>query len=307
MTKRLLGGILGTALDRRNAVEGAQQPQPHGAARPIGVFDSGVGGLSVVQEVRRALPHEDLLYLADTAHCPYGPRSLDEIAALSEACAAWLRARGAKGLVVACNTASAAALPRLRAWAGPAWPVIGLVPAVKPAVAHTRRGRIGVLATPGTLRGSLLADVIAQYATPQGVAVLTAVSPRLVPLVEAGALDTAATRAALAEALDPLVAAGVDVLVLGCTHYPFLRPLIHTLYGDGLLVLDSGAGVAQRTAQVLAERGLLTPASRPGSLQVATTGDPATVAPLVARLLGQETLVEPADLAETRLLALKEA
>ena len=279
------------------------RPQPAGASAPIAVFDSGVGGLSVVQELRRTLPQEDILYLADSAHCPYGPRPLDEIAALSEACALWLRAQGAKGLVVACNTASAAALPRLRAGAGPDWLVVGLVPAVKPAVAQTRTGRVGVLATPGTLRGSLLADVIAQYATPLGVEVLTAVSPLLVPLVEAGALDTAATREVLVAALDPLVEAGADVLVLGCTHYPFLRPLIHSLYGAGLLVLDSGAGVARHTAWLLAERGLRTPASRPGSLRVTTTGDPATVAPIVARLLGQDLPVERADLAEHHLLA----
>jgi glutamate racemase len=261
-----------------------------------------VGGLSVVQELQQALPHEDLLYLGDTAHCPYGPRPLDEIAALSEACAAWLRAQGAKGLVVACNTASAAALPRLRTWAGPDWPVIGLVPAVKPAVARTRTRRVGVLATPGTLRGSLLADVVAQFATPQGVEVLTAVSPSLVPLIEAGALDSADTRAALTQALDPLIVAGVDVLVLGCTHYPFLRPLIHRLYGASLLVLDSGAGVAQRTVQVLRERALLTPASTPGSLRVYTTGDPTTVAPIVARLLGAALPVGHAAL-ETDLVS----
>jgi glutamate racemase len=284
-------------------VQNGNRPQQADASAPLAVFDSGVGGLSVVQELRRALPHENILYLADTAHCPYGPRPLDEIAALSEACAAWLRVRGAKGLVVACNTASAAALPRLRAWAGPDWPVVGLVPAVKPAVAQTRTGRVGVLATPGTLRGSLLADVIAQYATPRGVEVLTAVSPLLVPLVEAGALDAPATRQAVAEALDPLVGAGADVLVLGCTHYPFLRPLIHTLYGPALLVLDSGAGVARHTARLLAERGLRTPVARPGSLQVTTTGDPAAVAPVVARLLGQDLPVERADLAEHHLFA----
>lgn len=279
----------------------ASGPQQSDGFAPIGVFDSGVGGLSVVEELRRALPHEAILYLADTAHCPYGARSLDEIAGLSAACAGWLRSRGAKVVVVACNTASAAALPRLRAGAGPDWPVVGLVPAVKPAVAHTRSGRVGVLATPGTLRGSLLADVIARFATPRGVQVLTAVSPLLVPLVEAGALDGAPTREAVAAAVDPLVVAGADVLVLGCTHYPFLRPLIHSLYGEGLLVLDSGAGVAQQTARVLAERGLLNPAPRPGRLRVHTTGDPVTVAPVVARLLGQETPVHPADLAEANL------
>jgi glutamate racemase len=266
------------------------------APAPLAVFDSGVGGLSVVAELRQALPHEDLLYLADTAHCPYGPRPLDEITALSIACAGWLQAQGAKTLVVACNTASAAALTALRAWAGPQWPVVGLVPAVKPAVEQTQSGRIAVLATPGTLRGSLLADVIARFATPAGVEVLTVVSPLLVPAVEAGAVDTPETRAILAAALDPVVAAGADVLVLGCTHYPFLRPAIHALYGDRLRVLDSGAAIARQTARVLREWSLTAPEGQPGRLTITTTGDPATVAPVVAHLLGTPMPVYHADL-----------
>jgi glutamate racemase len=263
---------------------------------PIGVFDSGVGGLSVVQELRRVLPHEDIIYLADTAHCPYGPRPRDEIAALSEGCAGWLAAQGAKVIVVACNTASAAALSHLRSWAGPALPVVGLVPAVKPAVEHTRSRRIVVLATVGTLRGTLLNEVIARFATPAGVEVLTAVSPLLVPAIEAGAVDTAETRAILAATLDPAVAAGADAVVLGCTHYPFLRPLLHDLYGDRLAVLDSGAAIARRTAQVLGEHSLRAPGPAIGQLAVYTSGDATTVGPVVARLLGETLPVRHADL-----------
>ena len=263
----------------------ARTEQP--GAAPLGVFDSGVGGLSVVRELRRALPHEDIVYLADTAHCPYGARPREEIIMLAEACAGRLVGQGAKAIVVACNTASAAALTRLRQWAGPALPVVGLVPAVKPAVARTRSKRIAVLATLGTVRGSLLSDVIARYATPAGVEVLTLVSPLLVPAIEAGALDGPETRAILAATLDPAVAAGVDVVVQGCTHYPFLTPLIHDLYGDRLLVLDSGAAIARRTAQVLGERGLRAPGPAPGRLALYTTGDPAQVGPVMARLLGE--------------------
>ena len=266
--------------------------RPHeegpGAAAPIAVFDSGVGGLSVAIELRRALPHEDLLYLADTAHCPYGARPRAEIVGLAQACAGWLRDRGAKGLVVACNTASAAALHELRAAAGPGWPIVGLVPAVKPAVEQTRTGRVVVLATPGTLQGHLLQDVIARFAVPAGVTVETVVSPGLVPAVETGALHTAETLALLRAALDPPLAAGADVVVLGCTHYPFLRPAIHAIYGPDLRVVDSGAAVARQAGRVLADRDLLRRGRRPGRLRLYTTGAPAQVAPVVARLLGEE-------------------
>ena len=140
-----------------------------GARQPVGVFDSGVGGLSVVSELRRALPREDIVYFADTANCPYGARPAAEIQALSEQATAFLLKQGAKIIVVACNTASAAGLRPLRALHGPGLPIVGLVPPVKPAVALSRSGVIGVLATPGTLQGALLREVIAEFATPLGV------------------------------------------------------------------------------------------------------------------------------------------
>ena len=268
-----------------------------GAAQgPIGVFDSGVGGLSVVQELQAALPHEDLLYLADTAHCPYGSRSPDEIAALALHGARWLHAQGAKALLVACNTASAAGLPELRAWAAGRWPVIGLVPAVKPAVAESRSKTIAVLTTAATWRGSLLQDVITQFAGPAGVTVLPAINPQLVLAVEAGAVHTPQTRQLLTDLLDPLLAAGADHLVLGCTHYPFLRPLLHDIYGSRLVILDSGAAVARHTGRVLEEWGLPHPGPRKGQLRVITSGDPVHVAPVVARLLGTTVAVQHADI-----------
>ncbi|HUS16048.1 MAG TPA: glutamate racemase [Chloroflexia bacterium] len=260
------------------------------ARRPIGVFDSGVGGLSVVAELRRLLPHEDLVYLADTANCPYGPRPAAEIQALSQRATAFLLARGAKLIVVACNTASAAGLEPLRAHYGPQLPVVGLVPAVKPAVALTRSGTVGVLATPGTLRGRLLLDVIAQWATPAGVQVITNPGIGLVEAVEAGATDTPATQEVLADALDPMRAAGADVLVLGCTHYPFLRPAIITVAGPDLQIVDSAAGVARQTRRLLEERGWLQPCPTPGLLALYTSGDPAQTGPIMARLVGEETV-----------------
>jgi glutamate racemase len=226
---------------------------------PIGVFDSGVGGLSVAREIAVHLPAESICYLADTAHVPYGERSDEDIRRLTSRAAAWLAGQGCKTMVVACNTASAFSLTHLREQYGERLPIIGLVPAVKPAVLASRSGRIGVLATPGTLRGNLLREVIAKEAVPRGVEVLTAVSPALVPLIEAGQEQSAACEAELARVLDPLLAQGVDQLVLGCTHYPFLRPVLARLYGPALHLVDSGAAVARQTGRVLAAHGWLRP------------------------------------------------
>ncbi|NTY01215.1 glutamate racemase [Deinococcus sp. JMULE3] len=221
---------------------------------PLGVFDSGVGGLSVLGDLRRALPGEDLLYLADTAHVPYGARPDGEIRDLTARAVSALHARGVKGVVVACNTASAFSLGDLRSRFD--MPVIGLVPAVKPAVLATRSGVVGVLATPGTMRGTLLADVIREFADPAGVQVLKAVSTELVPLVEAGQAESARAREVLREILTPLAEAGADGLVLGCTHYPFLAGSIRAEFGETFTLLDSGAAVARHTRRVLEERGL---------------------------------------------------
>jgi glutamate racemase len=258
-----------------------------GARRPIGVFDSGVGGLSVVAELRRALPREDIVYFADTAHCPYGLRPAAEIQALSEQATAFLLTHGAKLIVVACNTASAAGLRPLRVLHGPGLPIVGLVPPVKPAVAVSRSRVIGVLATPGTLQGALLREVIAEFATPQGVAVVPTAVAGLVEAVEAGAMDSPGTRALLWVALEPMLAAGADALALGCTHYPFLRPQIAALAGPDFAVLDSGAGVARQTRRLLEEQGRLNPDGA-GRLALYTSGDPTQVGPVMARLLGEE-------------------
>lgn len=235
----------------------AELPSPAPGNRPLGIFDSGVGGLSVLAEIRRRLPQEDILYLADTAHLPYGARGDDDLRDLTARAVAALHARGVKGVVVACNTASAFSLTHLREQYGPQFPVIGLVPAVKPAIQATRSGVVGVLATPGTLRGTLLQDVVREFAMPAGVQVLMAVSAALVPLVEAGKQDSAETRAELRRVLEPLQAAGADQLVLGCTHYPFLAPAIRAEFGDTFALIDSGAAVARHTRSTLERLGLL--------------------------------------------------
>lgn len=223
---------------------------------PIGVFDSGMGGLSIVQELQAYLPQESIIYLADTKHVPYGARTDEEIRELTAQAVAWLYKQGCKAVVVACNTASAFSLTHLRNLYGTGFPVIGLVPAVKPAVLKTQTKVIGVLATPGTLRGTLLQDVIAQVAVPHQVQVLTVVSPALVPFVERGEQNTQACRAELKSILQPLVAANADHLVLGCTHYPFLKPSIDAVFGEQFQLLDSGLAVARQTGRVLTAQQL---------------------------------------------------
>lgn len=246
------------------------------SAAPIGVFDSGVGGLSVLAELRRTLPAENFVYLADTAHVPYGARPDEEIRDLTDRAVTALYAQGVKAVVNACNTSSAFSLAHLRSRFSNqkrAMPIIGLVPAVKPAVQATRTGVVGVLATPGTMRGTLLNDVIREWAEPAGVQVVKAVSTELVPLVEAGQVGGARVREVLRETLTPVAAAGADWLVLGCTHYPFLVGDIRAEFGDTFAFVDSGAAVARHTRNVLAQADLLASSEAQGSVRYTVTGD----------------------------------
>ncbi len=251
-----------------------------------------MGGLSVLRELRLMLPGEAFVYLADTAHVPYGGRSEAEVRALTATCLDWLHAQGCRGAVVACNTASAFSLDFLRRRYGPAFPVVGLVPALKPAVAATTSGTVAVLATPVTLRGEKLAEVIEAFAAPAGVKVLKLSHPDLVPLVEAGQADSRRARETLREVLAPAAEAGADQLVLGCTHFPFLAGSIRAEFGETFALLDSGAAVARRTRAVLGQ------AKSGGAGQVSyfTTGQPASAAPVMAALLGEAVEVAWAEL-----------
>jgi len=263
---------------------------------PIGVFDSGVGGLSVVAELQTLLPHESIVYLADTAHVPYGTRSDEEIRALTANAVDWLYEQGCKAVVVACNTASAFSLTHLRGHYGELFPVIGLVPAVKPAVLMTTNQRVGVLATQGTLRGTLLKDVINEIAVPADVEVMTVMSPALVPFVEAGEQDSVACHAELTRVLAPLAAHGVRELVLGCTHYPFLAASIEQVFPEQFHLLDSGAAVAKQTERVLAQRKLLNTQSEQGSLACFVSGSVSSAEPVMQRLLTGDYAVRQAVL-----------
>lgn len=256
--------------------------------QPLGVFDSGLGGLSVLREIRTMLPSEDVLYYADNAYCPYGVRDRREIQERTVLISRLLLDRGAKAIVVACNTASAMAIGHLRD-VFPGINFIGLEPAVKPAAKLTRSGKVGVLATPRTVAGERLRWLIETHAN--GVEVRTVAATGLVELVEEGVLSGEPVVSALRPLLDPMLAAGVDVVVLGCTHYPFLRREIEAYVGSGVQVIDSGVAIARRTESVLGERGLARPERRPGWLKLMTS-DNADYVGAIARVL----LNEPASM-----------
>lgn len=256
----------------------------------IAIFDSGVGGLSVLRAVRQLLPNEPLHYFADQAHVPYGSRSLEEVRAFSEAITRHLLAQGAKIIVVACNTASAAALHHLRQ-VFPAVPFVGMEPAVKPAAETTQTGRVGVLATPATFQGALYASVVERFAS--GVTLHQHTCPGLVRQIEAGRLHTPATRRILQAALQPMLAQGIDTIVLGCTHYPFVIPLIQEIAGPSVRVIDPAPAVARQVGRLLQTHGLQAPASdTPPPLRFETSRNPEALRRLLPRLLGISAEVE---------------
>jgi glutamate racemase len=251
--------------------------------RPIGVFDSGVGGLSILAAIRTTLPHEDVLYVADQAHVPYGPRTLEQVADFSLEITRFLLGLNAKLVVVACNTASAAALKSLRRTL-PQVPFVGMEPAVKPAAEVTRTGHIGVLATPATFQGQLFASLVERYG--EGLDIHQATAPGLVERIEAGDLDGQATRAILTDAVEPLLAAGIDTLVLGCTHYPFIIPLLEEMTGPTVKVIDPAPAVARQTRRLLEDQDGLTTSKRAGTLTYISSADAERLASLAQRLIG---------------------
>lgn len=220
---------------------------------PIGVFDSGVGGLSVLREIRARLPAESLLYVADSGHVPYGEKSPEFICERSHKIAAFLLEQGAKALVLACNTATAAAVADLRT-RYPELPIVAMEPAVKPAAMATRSGVVGVLATTGTLKSARFAALLDRFAS--DVRVVTQPCPGLVEQIEAGELDSSRTRQMLQGWVQPLLAEGCDTLILGCTHYPFIKPLLGELVPGAVQLVDTGAAVARQLQAILEQRGL---------------------------------------------------
>jgi glutamate racemase len=251
---------------------------------PIGIFDSGFGGLSVYRDIRATLPGEDVVFFADTAYCPYGSRTSDEILERSERISRFLIGQGAKIIVVACNTASAVAIEHLRA-TFPDVSFIGLEPAVKPAVAMTITGNVGVLATPRTVTSARLHRLIEHWAN--GVTVHTVAGEGMVELVESGTVDGQAVNTVIAPLLDPLLQSNVDVIVLGCTHYPFLRRAIREYAGEGVQVIDSGTAIARRTLSVLQMDGLLRERAETGTFRLLTNANSDGIAQVASQLLGR--------------------
>jgi len=253
---------------------------------PIGVFDSGLGGMSVLRDMVRRLPHENFIYVADSGHCPYGGKSQQQIIARAVAITDFLLGRGAKLIVVACNTATVAAVEYLRAnYSGG---FVGMEPAVKPAVALTRSGVVGVLATVATLSGEKLHKLIDRHAG--SVRIITQPCPGLPERVEAGELESAETRVLVERYTAPLLASGADVMVLGSTHYPFLRPLIQQVVGPEVKLLDTGEAVARRVESVLKGEGngedLRADRLGPGEVEWFTSGAPQHLKTIGSRLWG---------------------
>lgn len=250
---------------------------------PIGVFDSGVGGLSVWRELVALLPHESTLYLADQANVPYGSRTREEIEALTHRATAWLMGQGVKLVVIACNTASAAALDSLRhRW--PDMPIVGMEPAIKPASEQTFTGRVGVMATPGTLQAERFNTLVERFAN--GVEVYTQICPGLVEMVEAGHLDGQNVEDRLHLLLGPLLSQDIDHLVLGCTHYPFLAPAIQRVMGAEVTLVDPAPAVAKQVQRMLLSEQRLAPPSSSPAHRFVTTGSADAFTKNIRRLVG---------------------
>ena len=253
------------------------------------MFDSGAGGLSVLRQIHALLPHESLLYAADTAHIPYGDKTPAYVRERVNRVAERLVGLGAKALVVACNTATAAAVESLRQRF--AMPVIGMEPGVKPAVERSKSGIVGILATEGMVRSNRMADLVQRFARNREVVIQSC--PGLVEQVERNALHTPETTRLLQGYLAPIVERGADTLVLGCTHYPFLMPAIVQLLGESVSVIDTAPAIARQLHAQLRQGGLLNDGEEAGSLRFFSSGQVVAQAELFSRLWGEEICVEP--------------
>jgi glutamate racemase len=259
------------------------------STNPIGIFDSGVGGLSVLRAIREQLPAENLIYLGDQGHVPYGARPMEEIQKFSEGITRFLLYQDSKIIVVACNTASAAALRTLRE-KFPEVSFVGMEPAVKPAAEATQTGKVGVLATPATFQGALYASVVERFGA--DVELFQHTCPGLVSQIEKGELDTQRTREILQDALLPMLAKNIDTIVLGCTHYPFVIPLIEQIVGENVRVIDPAPSVARQTQRLLEAENLLNRSGESGRVQYFTSGDVPAVQSALTKLLGRNDVVQ---------------
>lgn len=255
--------------------------------RPIAVFDSGVGGISVLKHIHALLPNEQLLYVADSKHAPYGNKTPQEIQSRCFEIADFLIAKDAKVLVVACNTATAAAIDALRTRY--TLPIIGMEPAVKSAAAATKNGIIGVLATTGTLKSAQFAALLESYG--RNVEVVTQACVGLVECIERGELNTANTRELIRQYCAPLLAEGADTIVLGCTHYPFVRDVIADIVGKEIILIDTGAAVAKQLKRQLEENDLLSERQQVSQVRFWTNSEATNAQQVIAQLWGEHAEV----------------
>jgi len=251
---------------------------------PIGIFDSGIGGLSVLRAIRSQMPADNILYFGDQGHIPYGPRPMEQIREFSEAITNFLLERNAKLIVVACNTASAAALKYLRE-KFPDVQFVGMEPAVKPAAETTQTGKVGVLATPATFQGALYASVVERFAN--GVELFQNTCSGLVQKIEYGNLNGNETRKILEDALHPMLENNIDTVVLGCTHYPFVIPLIQEIVGDRVRVIDPAPAVAKQAQRLLEAGGMMNESKSKGKIKLFTSGDPSALKSQLPLFLGE--------------------
>jgi glutamate racemase len=260
----------------------------------IGIFDSGVGGISVLRAIREQMPEESILYFGDQEHIPYGPRPMRQIRDFAEAITRFLLEHGSKIIVVACNTASAAALKYLRE-KFPDLQFVGMEPAVKPAAERTQTGKVGVLATPATFQGALYASVVERFAN--GVELFQHTCPGLVQQIEQGNLVGEETRQILEGALLPMLEQNIDTVVLGCTHYPFVIPLIQEIVGEGqrVRVIDPAPAVAKQTEHLLDSKGLRNRRNSKGDIIFYTSGDPDALRSLLPKLLGEPAEIQKVE------------
>jgi len=257
-------------------------------SQPVGVFDSGIGGVSVLAAIQRELPALDLIYVGDNMHLPYGEKSMLEIREYSRGVVEFLIARKCSVIVIACNTASAAALKYLRE-TFPEVVFIGMEPAVKPAAEQTQTGVVGVIATTATFQGELFASVVERFAS--GVKVIQQPCPGLVQQIEAGQLSSPNTMEMLHGWLDPMKAQNIDRLVLGCTHYPFVAPAIKQILGDGVSIIDPAPAIAKQVRRVLTQQNVVLDAVK-GITTCFTSGDVTKFADIYLELTGQPQVVQ---------------
>ncbi|WP_282090333.1 glutamate racemase [Aquimarina algiphila] len=241
--------------------------------QPIGIFDSGVGGTSIWKEITSLLPHEDTIFLADSKYAPYGKRSKEEITSLSIKNTEKLLELNCKIIVVACNTATTNAIKVLRSAYN--IPIIGIEPAIKPAAINTKTKKVGVLATKGTLSSELFAKTSDLYA--QNIEVIEVIGTGLVELIEEGKKDTKEMRALLYSYITPMINKNIDYLVLGCTHYPYLIPILKDMLSDQVTIIDSGEAVARQTKSILIKNNLLNQKSEIGNHSLYTNSDTKTL------------------------------